>query len=128
MSALEVARKMMTESKPADAVNAIDAESHPPLPVPTPLSASTAYIASAPELGNDGSAAIIGLTTTWHKILRHRAGCGDRAAARELVELEAYLAACDRGEIVLPEHPNDAALREWNRLADERHRAKQRKQ
>ena len=128
MSALEIARKMMMESKPPNAVNAKDAESPPPLPVQTTLSASTAYIASAPELGNDGSAAIIGLTTTWHKILRHRAGCGDRAAARELVELEAYLGACDRGEVVLPAHPSDESLREWNRLADERHRSKHRKQ
>jgi len=128
MSALELARQMMKESKPPDAINAKDAESPPSLPVQTPLSASTAYIASAQEVGHGGSASIIGLTTAWHKILRHRAGCGDRAAARELVELEAYLGACARGEVVLPAHPSDESLREWNRLADERHRSKHRKQ
>ena len=128
MSALEVARRMLKQAKPPDAVNANDAES-PPSAVPAiPLIASTAFTASVPSAGDKGSAPIIGLTTLWQKTLRYRAGCGDRNAAKELAELEAYLEACDRGEIELPAHPSDEALREWNRLADERHRAKHPKQ
>lgn len=56
--------------------------------------------------------------------LRRQAAAGDAGAARQAVKLADYLAACDRGEIELPEHPNAAALRDWNRLCDERARTK----
>lgn len=115
MSPLDIARRMLKQTKQPDAVS-------PPTALPAkPLLAVTA---SVPFTGESGSAQTIGLTTLRQKTLRYRAGCVDRNAAKELAKLESYLEACDRGEIELPARPSDEALREWYWLADERHRAK----
>jgi len=45
------------------------------------------------------------------------AGCAE--SAREATALRDYLAACDRGEVELPETPACIAAREWNAAVDE---------
>lgn len=114
MTALETARRWLAGRPAADAVDAVDAESPPPV---TALPASTAYPGERPEPARGERH---GLSDAWLAVLRRRAGRGDRAAAREAAELEAYLAACDRGEVVIPPHPNEPALMEWNRKVRER--------
>ena len=56
--------------------------------------------------------------------LKAEAATGDAHAARQAVALADYWAACDRGEVALAETPGSIAAREWNRMVDERERAK----
>ena len=89
------------------------------------LTASTASIAypglsADPAFaGWDGSLAG-GVSARLLAALRRAAGTGCADSARQAVALADYLAACDRGEVTLPGHPADAALKEWNRVAESR--------
>ncbi len=144
MSALAAARRRLADLAAvrvtaADEVNEEDELTPAPGPTPpptAPLNSSPSFTScptQAADLSVDpafadwsGSLAS-GLSDRLLNSLRRQAAAGDADAAREAVQLADYLAACDRGEIEPPEHPNAAALRNWNRLCDERAQSKEEK-
>ena len=136
MSALMAARRRLAElaaaGPPPDERNEVDEQTLPPAPGPdseAPLNSSDSFssppvsvaIVSADPAFADWSGSLAsGLSGRLLASLRRQAAAGDTDAARQAVKLADYLAACDRGEVALADHPNAAALREWNRLCDAR--------
>lgn len=144
MSALAAGRRRLADLAAvrvaaANEVNEEDEQTPAPGPTPpptAPLNSSTSFtscptpaadLSADPAFADWSGSLASGLSDRLLNSLRRQAAAGDADAAQRAVALADYLAACDRGEVELPEPPNAAALREWNRLCDERARAKAQK-